>query len=174
MVTKTTSCTIESNFWSPYIPDRKENEKHHIHDVFSVLFVPMCRTRPTKIRMPVSQLYLKLRIMHKKGRFHDTPLQIKHVHRIASCAIDIHVKLHPWRTKAKNKVKRPRPYALKAGKKKHGKKHDFGVICVSLHKGRRTRMTSSVIQLQAKSRILHKKRCQWPTSRMCTSMPRAL
>ena len=40
--------------------------------IFSFLSVPMCRTRPTKICIYVSQLYPKLRIMDKKGRFHDT------------------------------------------------------------------------------------------------------
>ena len=41
---------------------------------------------------------------------------------------------------------------------KHSKKHWFGVICVSLQKGPRTKIGSSVIKLWAKSRIINKSR----------------
>ena len=53
----------------------KENQKHPKKDIFSVLSISVCRTRPTKIRISVSQLYQRLRSMHMKGRFHDTPVQ---------------------------------------------------------------------------------------------------
>ena len=67
---------------------QKENQKHPKKDIFSVLSISVCRTRPTKIRISVSQLYQKLRGMHMKGRFHDTPVQlVKNVHRYASCTI---------------------------------------------------------------------------------------
>ena len=74
-------------FCSPFIPGKKENKKHDKSDILSVISVHVCRNRPTKIRICVSQKYPKLRIMDKIGRFHDTPLQlVQNVHRFASCA----------------------------------------------------------------------------------------
>ena len=76
-------------FYSPYITDRKKTKN---------------RTRPTKIRISVSKLYRKFRIMNKKGRLYDTPVQlVQNVHRFASCAIDCDVIL--LGRKAKNMVK---------------------------------------------------------------------
>ena len=76
-------------FFSPYISRRKKTK-----NIFSVKSVPVCRSRPTKICISVCQLYPKLRIMVKKGRFHHTLVQlVQTVHRSASCAIG-HVLLH--------------------------------------------------------------------------------
>ena len=91
-------------------PRQKENQKYIKHDIFSVLCAPVWRSRPTKICMSVSQLYSKLRIMHNKWRFHDTPVQlVQNVHRSASCAIGqlllYYSGLCPYSTKAKNIVK---------------------------------------------------------------------
>ena len=78
------SCTIVS----PYGLLQKEYQKHPKYCIFSLLSLPVCRTRKTKIRISASQLYPKLRNMHKKGRFHDTPVQlVQNVHRFASSAI---------------------------------------------------------------------------------------
>ena len=75
-------------------PWQKENKKHPIYDIFSVICVPVCITRPTKIRNSVSQLFLKLSIMDKKGRLNETPVQlVQNVHRFASCA-RVQVTLH--------------------------------------------------------------------------------
>ena len=75
------------SFCSPYIPGRKKNTKHAKCHIFSVISVPVCRTRPTMIRISVSQLDRKLRIM-EEGRFHDTPVELlQNVHRFTSCAI---------------------------------------------------------------------------------------
>ena len=65
-------------------PWQTEIQKHHEYDIFSVLSVPMCKTRPTKIRMPVSQLYTKLR---RRNDVSIKPVQlVQNVHRFASCA----------------------------------------------------------------------------------------
>ena len=103
------SCIIESPLFTIY-PWQKENQKHPKYEIFSFLSVPVCRTRPAKIRMFVNQLYPKLLIMHKKWRFHDTPVKlVENVHRFSSCAIG-QVMLHssaiwPCSTKAKYMVK---------------------------------------------------------------------
>ena len=70
----------------------------------------MPRTRPTKIRISLSQLYRKLRSIHKKVSFHDTQVQlIQNVHQFASCAVG-QIMLHssvlcPSSAIAKNMVK---------------------------------------------------------------------
>ena len=56
-------------------PFQKENPKHPKYCIYSVISVPVWRTRPTKIRISVRQLYPNLLITHKKGRFHDKPVQ---------------------------------------------------------------------------------------------------
>ena len=67
-------------------PYRKK--KHPKCDFFSLLSVPVCRTRPTKIRISVSKVHSNLRIMDKKGRFYDTPKEIvQNMHRFASGSI---------------------------------------------------------------------------------------
>ena len=91
-------------------PWQKENQKHTKYHIISVIFVPVCRTRLTKIRISISQLYTRLCIIHKKGRFHDTPLElVQNVHRFASCAIGQVMlnssSLCPYSTKAINMVK---------------------------------------------------------------------
>ena len=81
------SCTAMLPFVH-HISWQKEILKHLRYDIFSVLSVLVCTTRPTKIRISVSQLYPKFRIMDKKGRFHDTPVQrVQNEHRFASGAI---------------------------------------------------------------------------------------
>ena len=103
------SCTVVWSFVH-HSQLSERNIKHTKYDIFSVLSVPLCRTRPTKICMCVSQLYPKLRITHKKFCFHATPVQlVQNVHRFASCAIR-QVILHsstfcPWSTKAKDMLK---------------------------------------------------------------------
>ena len=53
--------------------------------------------------MSVNQLYRKLRVIYKKGRFHGTPVQlVQNVHRITSCTIG---QVGKYSTKAKNMVK---------------------------------------------------------------------
>ena len=79
---------------SPFLSLVKENQKHPKYGIFSLLPVPVCRSCPTKIRISFSQLFPKLRIMHKKGLFHDTPVQlVQNVHRFTSCAIGRHLTL---------------------------------------------------------------------------------
>ena len=78
---------------SPYTPGRKKT-KNTLNMTFSVYFPYLVLTSPSKICMCVSQLYPKLRIMHKKGHFHDPPVQlVQTLHRFASCAIG-QVMLH--------------------------------------------------------------------------------
>ena len=74
------SCTIVWHFVHHIIWAERKIKTHPWHyDIFSVLSVRVCRTRPTKIHMPVVQL-------HKKWRFHDTPVQlVQNVHWFASC-----------------------------------------------------------------------------------------
>ena len=55
---------------------QKEIQKHPKYHIFSVISVHVCRTRPTKVHISVSQLYPKLRSIHNKECFHDTPLQL--------------------------------------------------------------------------------------------------
>ena len=87
------SCTIVSLFVHS-ISLAKRKPKNPKYPIFSVISVPLCTTRPTKMRISVSQLYPKLRSIHKKGRFHDTPVQlVQNVHRFDSCAIG-QVMLH--------------------------------------------------------------------------------
>ena len=103
------ACTIVSPFVH-HIPLPKRNQKHPRYAIFRVLSVPVCRARPTKIRMSESQLYPKLRRIHKKWRLHDTPVQlIQNVHRFDSCAIG-QIMLHstalfPYSRKTRNMVK---------------------------------------------------------------------
>ena len=113
-------------------PWQKEKEKYPIYDIFSVLSLHVCRISPTKICISVSQLYQKLFIMYKKGRFHDTPVELVHnVHRFASCSIGRHVTLlSPYSTKAKTMMK-----SMVSG------------LYVSLYKGSRTKMGYSKTQL---------------------------
>ena len=76
--------------------------KHSKCDIFSVISEPVCRTRATKIRISVSQLYPKLPIMDRKGRFHDTPCAPTRLVRYRPR----HVKLlGPCSKKAKNMVR---------------------------------------------------------------------
>ena len=88
-------------FCSPYIHGRKKR-KNTLNMRFSVYFPYLCRESSNQalhLRKPTSA---KLRIMHKKGSFHDTPLQLVHnVRRFSSCAIRRH---GPYSTKAKNMV----------------------------------------------------------------------
>ena len=125
-------------FWSPYTHGRRTQRKN-IDMTFSVYF-----PHPTKIGMSVSQLYPKLRIMLKKWHFHDTPVQlVQNVHRLPSCVIGRHVTLLEL-------------MPIEQESERHGEKDDFNVICVSLHKGPRTKMGCSVIQQWPKSHIIHK------------------
>ena len=62
------------SFCSPYTSGRKQNKKHKKCDIFSVISVPLCRTRPSKIRISISELYAKLQAMEKKGRVHHWKL----------------------------------------------------------------------------------------------------
>ena len=72
-------CSVHETYAScsscTFVLLQKEKQKHPKYCIFSLLSVPVCRTRPIKIRISASQLYPKLRIMHKKGRFHDTPVK---------------------------------------------------------------------------------------------------
>ena len=68
------TCALECHFLFTIHPWQKEKQKYPKYDIFSVLSVPVWRTRPTKICISVSQLYPKLHIIHKKLRFHDTPV----------------------------------------------------------------------------------------------------
>ena len=60
---------------SLYIPAERK-QKHIKYDISSVISVPDCRTRPKLNLISVSQLYPKLRILDKIGRFHYTLVQI--------------------------------------------------------------------------------------------------
>ena len=130
-------------FCSPYIPSRMKTKKHPKYAFFTVLSVRMCRTCPTKIRMFVSQMYPKLRIMYKKWRLNDTN---------ATCPECAPTRILRYRTSCYT----PRPYAHKARKRKRRWKYGPGVIWVRLHKGSRTKMGCSVIKLWPKSNIIHK------------------
>ena len=78
------SCTIVS----PFVHHLSFAEKKTKCDIFSAISVAVCRTRPTKIRISVSQLYPKLRNIHMKRYFRDTPGQlVQNVHRFAWCAL---------------------------------------------------------------------------------------
>ena len=78
------SCTLVSIKHSL----RGKKKKNPKCDFFSLLSVPVCRTRPTKIRISVSKVHSNLRIMDKKGRFYDTPKEIvQNMHRFASGSI---------------------------------------------------------------------------------------
>ena len=94
------SCTIVSTFVH-HLSMAERKEKHPKYDIFSVLSAPVCRARPNKIRMSVSQLHPKLRSMQKKWRFLDKPVQlIQNVHRFASCCIGqdlLHTSAHAAR-----------------------------------------------------------------------------
>ena len=69
-------CSVHETYAScsscTFVLLQKENQKRPKDCIFSLLSVPVFRTCPIMIRISVSQLYPKLRIMHKKGRFHDT------------------------------------------------------------------------------------------------------
>ena len=109
-VQKCSSCTIVLPFVHHIRVAEKKNHKHPKYDIYVLLSVPVCKIRPTKIRMFANQLYPKLRIMHKKRRFHDTPVQlVMNVHRFASCATgQVMLRssaLCPYSTKAKDMVK---------------------------------------------------------------------
>ena len=154
------SCTIVS----PLIHRKSQAErkqKQTKYDIFSVLSVPMCRTRPTKFRISVSQMSPKLRIMDKKGRFHDTPVQlVLNVYRFTSCRIGqfmLHSALCPYSTKAKNMVK-----------------STVSVLFASLCK---KRPRTKLFRDPTVSQVMHNPHITkflWPTSRMCTAVPRAL
>ena len=107
------------NFCWPYIPG-SVNEKHPKYHIFSAISVPVCRTRPTMIHVSISQLYTKLRSIHKKGRFHDTPVQlVQNVHRFASCALGHHVTILGL-------------MSIQQESEEYGEQNVFRVICVSL------------------------------------------
>ena len=82
----------------------------HYSVAFSSPCIPVWRTRSTKNRIFGSQLYQKLRIIYKKGRFHDERVQLfQNVYRFTSCAIG-QVILHAsvscsYSKKARNMVK---------------------------------------------------------------------
>ena len=72
------------------------------------------------IHVSISQLYTKLRSIHKKGRFHDTPEQlVQNVHRFASCALGHHVTLLGL-------------MSIQQESEEYGEQNVFRVICVSL------------------------------------------
>ena len=111
------------------------------NDIFNVLSVPVWRTRPTKIACPKAHNTQSCALCTRKDvsvifqcnfsrMFNDSTLAVKS----KSC-------FTPW--------------PILHDSEKHGEKHGFAVSCVSLHKGPRTKMYCSVIQLQAKSRIIH-------------------
>ena len=95
----------------------------------------MCKTRPTKIRMSVSQLYPMLRMMHKKLPLNDTSATCP------ECAPIRFVRYKPIHITLLGLM------PTQHESEKHGEKHGFGVICVTLLKGPGTKMCSSVIQL---------------------------
>ena len=137
------SCTIVSPFVHR-ISWQKQNEKHPKQDIFSVLSIPVCRTSKTKIRISVSQLYPKLRIMHKKWRFHDTSA------RCSQCVPILFVRYRQSYVTLLGII------CLRHESKNYGEKDGFCVICVSLQRGPRTKMGCSMIQLRVKSHNIHK------------------
>ena len=94
----------------PYLPGRRKTKKHPKYHIFSVISEPVWRTRPTKIRISLCQLYRNLSSIHMYERFRDTTVTlVQKVHRFDSCAIG-QVMLHssalcPYSTKAKTMVK---------------------------------------------------------------------
>ena len=88
-------------------PWQKEYQKHPKYHIFSVISVPVWRTRPKKDSHFPKPTVRELRSNHKKGRFHETPVKIvQNVHRFTSCAfgqVMVHFSsLCSWSTKAKN------------------------------------------------------------------------
>ena len=100
-------------FSSPCILFSKKTQNTLDITFFSVISVLVCRTRPTNSRISVSELYPKIRIRDKKGRFLETLVQlVQYVHLFTACAIGRHVKL----------------LGIQPGGEKYGEKHGFGVI----------------------------------------------
>ena len=158
-VRRGSSCTIVSPFVHHMsLVERKE--KYPKYDILSVLFVHVCRTCPTKIRISESQLYPKY---PKEWRFRDTSMQfVQNVHRFASCAIG-QVKLHSsaWRpcsTKTKNTVK-----------------STISVLFASLcTKDLEPRWAAKWSNCEQSHTLSSSNEVSWPTSRMCSAVPRAL
>ena len=100
-----------------HISLQKENEKQPKYDIFSIVFVPVCRIRPTKIL--ISQVYPKLRIMEKKGHFHDTS---------ATCPECLPIRLMRYRP---IHVSIFGLMPIQYEREKLGKKYGYCVICVS-------------------------------------------
>ena len=124
--------------------------------------VPVCRSRPTKIRISFNQLFPKLRIMHKKGRFHDTPVQlVQNVHRFISCAIGPHVTLLHTARKRKKWWKTQFRFYLRLS-------------------AQRTSNQEGLLRDPIVSKVTHYQQITkfpWTTcatSRMCTAVPLAL
>ena len=142
-------------------PYQKKKQKHPKCDIFSVISVPVCRTRPTKIRISVRELYPKLRIIKKNGRFHDTPLQlVQKKHRFDLYAID-QVMLSCS--------------ANAARKLKTWWKTLFR--CYLRLSAQRTSNQDDLLRDPYVSKVTHYPqitKCQWPTSRMCTALPGGL
>ena len=123
--------TLQCCLFFTIYPWQNENQKHPKYHIFSLLSVPVWRTRPTKTRISLSHMYRKLGSIHKNGRFHDTPVQrVQNVHCFDSCSKGQVLGLMP----------------IQQESEKYGGKHGFGVICVSLHKGPGTKMGCSVMQ----------------------------
>ena len=152
------SCTIVLRF----VSWQKENQKRLKYGLFSLLYEPVCRIRPTKIRISVSQLYPKLCILHKKGRFLDTPVQhVQNVHRFTSCAIGRHVTLLQTAWKRRTWWKAQFRFYLRLS-------------------AQRTTNQQMLLRHPTGSKITHYQQITkfpWTTcatSRMCTAVPRGL
>ena len=145
-------------FCSPCIPFRKKtkNTKYHISSVISV---PVCRTRPTKIRITVSQD----QCYAVSTSFHDTPVQlVQIVHRFASW-LSCHTTL---------------PSAHAARKRKTWWKARFR--CYMLLSAQRTSNQDGLLHDPTVTKVTHYPQItkfEWTTSatsRLCTAVPRAL
>ena len=81
------SCTVVSPFLH-HIPLAERKPKTPKIWDFSAVSILVYISRSTKNPISVCQLYPKLRIMHKKLRFHNTPVQlVQNEQRFDSCVI---------------------------------------------------------------------------------------
>ena len=135
------SCAIVSSFIH-HISLAERKPQHPKYHVFIAILAPVWGTRPTK-----------------KGRFHDTPVQlVRNVRRFASCVMLHSSELCTYRTIAKNMVKITVSLL-------------FASLC------RKTWKQDWLFRGPSFSEVTHYAQIMkfpWPTSRMCTAVHRTL
>ena len=141
-----------------FFSGKKKTQNTAKYDIFSVLSVPVWRSRPTKIRISVSQQHSKLRFKHEKGRFYETS---------ATCPECASIRLVRFHSSAHTARKRKTWWKAQ-------------VRCYIRIFGNRTSNQDGLLHDPTVSKVTYNPqitKLPWTTSttsRMCTAVPRTL